>query len=87
MSDIHDRNQFFIPPYPASIVRLLRQRGHTVTWRKNKHGSLRYRIDGGKEMQAIQMDRFYTRKYETARSLEISPEEYAQVFCTGHLEP
>ncbi len=55
---------FFIPPYPAGIVRLLRERGHTVTIRQQKTGSLRYRIDTGRELQAIEMDRFYARNYE-----------------------
>lgn len=55
---------FFIPPYPAAIVDLLRQRGHMVAIRQNRHGSLRYRIDGGRELQAIEMDRFYARHYE-----------------------
>jgi hypothetical protein len=53
-----------VPPYPAAIVELLRQHGHAVTIRRNRHGSLRYRIDGGRELQAIEMDRFYRRQYE-----------------------
>lgn len=53
-----------IPPYPAAIVTLLRERGHSVAIRRNKHGSYRYRIDGGRELLAIEMDRFYCRAYE-----------------------
>jgi hypothetical protein len=54
---------FYIPPHPAGTVKLLRERGHAVTIRKNKHGSLRYRIDNARELQAIEMDRFYARHY------------------------
>ena len=54
-----------IPPYPRGIVELLRQRGHIVTIREQRTGSLRYAVDGGRELQAIEMDRFYTRRYET----------------------
>lgn len=95
---------FFIPPYPAAVVQLLRDRGHMVTIRQQKTGSLRYRIDGGRELRAIDMDRFYSRTYEdfpagatgvglgrvTQREQNpsrLSPVEYAEVFCTGHLEP
>lgn len=56
---------FFIPPHPAGVMQLLRERGHTVTARQQKTGSLRYRIDGGRELQAIEMDRFYTREYDS----------------------
>jgi len=55
---------FFIPPYPAGVMELLRRRGHTVTARQQKTGSVRYRIDGGRELQAIEMDRFYLRTYD-----------------------
>lgn len=53
-----------IPPYPRGIVELLRQRGHMVAVRQQRTGSLRYAIDGGRELQAIEMDRFYARRYE-----------------------
>lgn len=56
---------FFIPPYPAAVIELLGRHGHTVTIRQQKSGSLRYRIDGGRELQAIEMDRFYVRHYES----------------------
>lgn len=55
---------FFIPPHPAGTIALLRERGHTVTVRRNKNYSLRYRIDGGREMLAIEMSRFFARRYE-----------------------
>jgi hypothetical protein len=55
---------FFIPPHPAGVMELLRRRGHVVTARRNKHGSVRYRIDGGRELQAIEMDRYYLRTYD-----------------------
>jgi len=53
-----------IPPYPAAIIHLLTERGHNVAVRQQSTGSLRYRIDGGRELQAIEMDRFYARTYE-----------------------
>lgn len=56
---------FFIPPYPAALVQLLRDRGHTIAIRQQRTGSLRYRIDGGRELQAIEMDRFFIREYES----------------------
>jgi hypothetical protein len=55
---------FRIPPYPAAIIQLLTKRGHRVTVRQQSTGSLRYRIDGGRELQAIEIDRFYARTYE-----------------------
>jgi len=55
---------FSIPPHPRALVEMLQARGHAVTVRQNKHGSIRYRIDGGRELQAIEMDRFYMRRYE-----------------------
>lgn len=56
--------QFKIPPHPAGVVTLLQERGHTIAIRRNKHGSFRYRIDAGRELTAIEMDRFYMRRYE-----------------------
>ena len=53
-----------IPPYPAATVKLLRDRGHDVSVRQQRSGSLRYRIDGGRELMAIEMGRFYDRKYD-----------------------
>jgi len=53
-----------IPPYPAATVQLLTDRGHKVSVRQQASGSLRYRIDGGRELQAIEMDRFCARTYE-----------------------
>lgn len=53
-----------IPPQAAGTVSLLRERGHIVTIRCNKHGSFRYRIDDGRELQFIEMSRFFARKYE-----------------------
>jgi hypothetical protein len=55
---------FSVPPYPRGIVELLRAKGHTVALRQNRHGSIRYRVDGGRELQAIEMDRLFARLYE-----------------------
>lgn len=55
---------FFIPPHPAGTIELLRTKGHEVTVRQDRYGSLRYRIDGGRELYAIEMSRFYSRRYE-----------------------
>lgn len=54
----------FIPPAAAGIIELLSQRGHTVVVRRNRNGSNRYRIDSGRELLAIEMDRFYFRTYD-----------------------
>lgn len=53
-----------MPPYPAATVFLLRSRGHQVSVRQQKTGSLRYRVDGGRELLAVEMGNFYSRKYE-----------------------
>lgn len=57
-------DQSRIPPQAAGTVSLLRERGHTVAIRCNKHGSFRYRIDDGRELQFIEMSRFFERRYE-----------------------
>lgn len=61
-----------VPPHPAGTVKLLRERGHVVTIRQQRTGSLRYRIDGGRELQAIEMDRFYRRTYERQTFVDVS---------------
>lgn len=58
---------FRIPPVPAGFVRLLQLRGHTVVIRQQRTGSLRYRIDGGRELTALQMDRFFSKRYEARK--------------------
>lgn len=54
----------FIPPVVAATIQLLAAHGHSVTVRQNRNGSNRYRLDGGRELQAIELMRFYERKYE-----------------------
>jgi hypothetical protein len=54
-----------IPPHPRWTVELLRRRGHTVAFRQKRTGSIAYRIDGGRELKAIEMSGFYARRYET----------------------
>lgn len=56
-------HETFIPPYVRGLVEILMTRGHVVSVRRNRHGSNRYRIDGGRELQAVEMDRFYLRRY------------------------
>lgn len=51
------------PPYPAGVVRVLRERGHTVNYRRNRNGSWRYVVDGSREMNAEQMTRRYGAQY------------------------
>jgi hypothetical protein len=55
---------FRIPPYPEAIIHLLTERGHQVSVRQIPSGSLRYRIDAGRWLLAIEMDLFYARTYE-----------------------
>lgn len=53
-----------IPPAARGTMELLQARGHTIAARMNKYGSIRYRIDEGRELQAIEMFRWYERHYE-----------------------
>lgn len=65
MSAAHEAaERLCIPPSPRGYIELLQARGHSVKVRSNRYGSLRYRIDGGRELQAIEMSRFYERRYE-----------------------
>jgi hypothetical protein len=44
-----------MPPAPRAAVEIIRARGHVVAVREDRNGSLRYRVDGGREMTAHQM--------------------------------
>lgn len=44
-----------MPPYPRGCVQILRAKGHTVTVRENRNGSLRYSVDGRPETDALTM--------------------------------
>lgn len=44
-----------MPPAPRTTVEVLRSRGHTVRVRENRNGGIRYRVDDGREMNALQM--------------------------------
>ncbi len=44
-----------MPPYPRHTVEILRSRGHIIAVRENRNGSLRYSVDGGREMNAHQL--------------------------------
>jgi hypothetical protein len=39
-----------MPPHPRGVVESLRAKGHTVTVRENRNGSLRYSVDGAHTM-------------------------------------
>lgn len=54
----------FVPPLARATAELLRQRGHYVAAWPQRTGSLRYTIDAGRKLTALQMTRFYTRRYE-----------------------
>lgn len=43
-----------LPPSPRATVELLRRKGHKVAVRENRTGSLRYAIDGGRELTALE---------------------------------
>lgn len=53
--------EFQIPSYPRGAVELLRLKGHTVTTRRNKHGSWRYSVDGKPETDALTMFKRFAR--------------------------
>ncbi len=53
-----------MPPAARSTVELFRSRGHSVSVRQNRNGSLRYRLDGGKEKTASQLSAIYRLRYE-----------------------
>jgi hypothetical protein len=42
------------PPAVESAISILRGKGHQVEIRETKSGSLRYRVDGGRERNALQ---------------------------------
>lgn len=46
-----------MPCYPRGCVELLRAKGHIVTVRENRSGSLRYSVDGKPETDALRMSR------------------------------
>lgn len=50
------------PPAARSAIEIIRAKGHTVTLRMQRTGSIRYRVDGGREMTCLQMTRKY-REY------------------------
>ena len=44
-----------MPPHAAGTVKMLRERGHTVTVRCDRNGSLRYTLDSERERTALQL--------------------------------
>jgi hypothetical protein len=44
-----------IPPMAQGAVQMLRDRGHAVTIRRNRNGSLRYTLDGERERSAFEL--------------------------------
>lgn len=52
-----------MPPHPRGVVEILRERGHMVKVRENRYGSLRYTVDGSREMNALQMTNKYRKAY------------------------
>jgi hypothetical protein len=49
MPSVEDR----MPPHPRGTVEMFRARGHTVTVRESRGGSLRYTLDGERERTAL----------------------------------
>ncbi len=60
----HEQETLRVPPHPAGTIQVLRAKGHDVTVRRDRNGSLRYRIDAGRELNALQMSALYARRYE-----------------------
>lgn len=50
-----------MPPGPRGVVEELRRRGHTVAVRMNRYGSLRYKVDGRAESNAMAMTSRFDR--------------------------
>ena len=44
-----------MPPAASASVAILRAKGHAVEVRLNRNGSHRYRVDGSRELTALQM--------------------------------
>lgn len=60
----HEDAERRTPPATRITVALFRDRGHSVSIRLNRHGSLRYRLDGGRETDALSLSRRYAKIYE-----------------------
>ena len=43
-----------LPPMMQGALIILREKGHFVEVRQNRNGSLRYRVDGSRERNALQ---------------------------------
>jgi hypothetical protein len=44
-----------MPPHPAGTVKMLRERGHTVTVRCDRNGGLKYTLDNERERTALEL--------------------------------
>jgi hypothetical protein len=55
MSDLHFDPEARMPPHASGTVKMLRERGHTVTVRCDRNGSLRYTLDSERERTALQL--------------------------------
>jgi hypothetical protein len=44
-----------LPPAMTVVVAILRDRGHSVDLRRDRNGSIRYRVDGDRERNALQV--------------------------------
>ena len=53
-----------MPPGPAGTVKMFRDRGHTVTVRVSRGGSLRYTLDNERERTALALANRYARLYD-----------------------
>jgi hypothetical protein len=60
MQSVEDR----MPPHPRGTVEMFRARGHTVTVRQSRGGSLRYTLDGERERTALALSDRWRRLYE-----------------------
>lgn len=54
----------FVPPHPRATVELFEAKGHVVTLRRNRTGSLRYTLDGERERTALELSNRYDRLYQ-----------------------
>lgn len=53
----------FIPPHPRATIEMFEQRGHAVSVRRSRGGSLRYTLDQERERTALALSNRYARLY------------------------
>lgn len=50
------------PPSMRAAIEILEARGHSIVWRVDRAGSIRYRVDAGREMNALAVMRRFLKE-------------------------